>query len=69
MYAIRSYYDIFYIGTFLMICHSLIEDVLLFVLFGANYWVIIGVRLPAALLISFLMVRLFRVVSLSYNFV
>lgn len=61
--------DIFYIGTFLMICHSLIEDVLLFVLFGANYWVIIGVRLPAALLISFLMVRLFRVVSLSYNFV
>ena len=57
--------DIFYIGTFLMICHSLIEDVLLFVLFGANYWVIIGVRLPAALCISFLMVRLFRVISLD----
>jgi len=57
--------DIFYIGTFLMICHSLIEDVLLFVLFGANYWVIIGVRLPAALCISFLMVRIFRVVSLD----
>jgi len=57
--------DIFYIGTFLMICHSLVEDVLLFVLFGANYWVIIGVRLPSALLISFLLVRLFRVVSLN----
>jgi hypothetical protein len=27
--------DIFFIGTFLMICHSIVEDVLLFVLFGA----------------------------------
>lgn len=52
--------DIFYIGTFLMICHSLVEDVLLFVLFGANYWVIIGVRLTAALLLSTFLLRLFR---------
>nr|WP_321467809.1 nucleoside recognition protein [uncultured Desulfobulbus sp.] len=57
--------NIFYIGTFLMICHSIVEDVLLFVLFGANYWVVIGVRLPAALLISYLMVRLFRRFSLD----
>jgi hypothetical protein len=58
--------DIFFIGTFLMICHSLIEDVLLFVLFGANYWVIIGVRLTAALLLSFSLQRLFRVLSLDW---
>lgn len=57
--------DIFFIGTFLMICHSLIEDVLLFVLFGANYWIIIGVRLSSALVISFALLRLFRVVSLD----
>ena len=58
--------DIFFIGTFLIICHSLIEDVLLFVLFGANYWVIIGVRLTAALLVSFSLLRLFRVISLDW---
>lgn len=57
--------DIFFIGTFLMICHSIVEDVLLFVLFGANYWVIIGVRLTAALLLSFSLLRVFRVVSLD----
>ena len=52
--------NILFIGTFLMICHSIIEDVVLFVLFGANYWVIIGVRLPAALLISFLVLHCAR---------
>lgn len=63
--GVLSRENIFYIGTFLMICHSLIEDVLLFVLFGANYWVIIGVRLPAAFVVSFLLLRLFRHVSLD----
>lgn len=58
--------NIFFIGTFLMICHSIIEDVLLFVLFGANYWIIIGVRLTAALLISFILLRVFRTVSLDW---
>jgi len=58
--------DIFFIGTFLMICHSLIEDVLLFVLFGANYWIIIGVRLSSALVISFALLHLFRRVSLDW---
>lgn len=58
--------DLFFIGTFLMICHSIIEDVLLFVLFGANYWIIIGVRLSAALLISSILLRVFRRVSLDW---
>ncbi|QQG66384.1 nucleoside recognition protein [Desulfobulbus oligotrophicus] len=57
--------DIFFISTFLMICHSLVEDVLLFVLFGANYWVIIGVRFTAALLISCTLLQVFRVVSID----
>lgn len=51
--------DIFFIATFLMICHSIIEDALLFVLFGANYWVIIGVRISFALSASFLLLQLF----------
>lgn len=58
--------DLLFIGTFLMICHSIVEDVLLFVLFGASYWIIIAVRLTAALLISFLLLRLFRIVSLDW---
>jgi len=57
--------DIFFIGTFLMICHSIVEDVLLFVLFGASYWIIIGVRLTAALLISCTLLRVFRIISLD----
>ena len=58
--------NIFFIGTFLMICHSIVEDVLLFVLFGANYLIIIGVRLTAALVISFILLRVFRRVSLDW---
>jgi len=52
--------DIFFIGTFLMICHSLLEDPLLFVIFGANYWVIIVSRLVMACLVTFLLSRYFR---------
>ncbi len=51
--------NVFYIATFLMICHSIIEDALLFVLFGASYWVIVTVRLIAAFFFSFVLLRLF----------
>lgn len=51
--------DLFFIGTFLMICHSLLEDPLLFVLFGANYWIIILSRLIMACLAAFLLTRLY----------
>jgi len=36
--------EIFVIGTFLLICHALIEDTLLFAMFGANAVVIVTVR-------------------------
>jgi hypothetical protein len=52
--------DIFFIGTFLMICHSLLEDPLLFVIFGANYWVIVVSRLSMACIVTFLLSRFFR---------
>ena len=52
--------DIFFIDTFLMISHSSIEDVLLFALFGANFWVILLLRLVAALVFSLVLLRLFR---------
>jgi hypothetical protein len=52
--------DILFIGTFLMICHSLLEDPLLFVIFGANYWVIILSRLAMACLVTFLLSKYFH---------
>ncbi len=53
--------DILYIGTFLMICHSIIEDTLLFVIFGANYWIMVSIRLISALLISYTVVYISKV--------
>jgi len=44
--------DILFIATFLMICHSVIEDTLLFVIFGANIWILIGVRVLFASLVA-----------------
>ena len=52
--------DILYIGTFLMLCHSVIEDVLLFVIFGANGWIILGIRVMIALLFSSILVTLYK---------
>lgn len=51
--------DLLFIGTFLMICHSLLEDTLLFVLFGANFWVIVISRLSMASIIGFILSRWF----------
>lgn len=47
--------DIFYIGTFLMICHAIIEDTLLFVIFDANLWIIVIARVVAAFVIAYLL--------------
>ena len=52
--------DIFYIATFLMICHSVVEDVLLFVIFGANGWVVVTIRLFMAFLFSYILVRIYK---------
>jgi len=52
--------DILYIGTFLMLCHSVIEDILLFVIFGANGWVILAIRVVMALVFSYLFVLFYK---------
>ncbi|WP_292661107.1 hypothetical protein, partial [Nitratifractor sp.] len=44
--------DLIFIGTFLMICHAIIEDTMLFVLFGADWRVVVAVRTVAALLLA-----------------
>lgn len=51
--------DVFYIGTFLMICHA-IEDTLLFVIFGADFTMAVLIRTLAAIIISFILLLLYK---------
>lgn len=52
--------EIFLIGTYLMICHAIIEDTLLFVIFGANLWIIIGLRVFFATIIAYFVMQYFH---------
>lgn len=52
--------EILYIGTFLMICHAIIEDTLLFVIFGANIWIIISLRIIFAFIFAYLCTKLLK---------
>ncbi len=52
--------DIFYIGTFLMICHAIIEDTLLFVIFGADFTMVIAIRTIAAIIISYILLKIYQ---------
>ena len=44
--------DIFYVSTFLMIAHAIVEDTLLFVIFGADFTMAIIIRTIAAIIIA-----------------
>jgi len=51
--------DLFYIGTFLMICHAIIEDTLLFVIFGADFTMVVVIRTIGAIIFSYLFLKIF----------
>ncbi len=52
--------DLFYIGTFLMICHAIIEDTLLFVIFGADFTMVILIRTVAAIIFSYILLKYYE---------
>jgi len=52
--------DIFYIGTFLMICHAIIEDTLLFVIFGADFSMAVAIRTVAAIVFSYILLIFYK---------
>jgi hypothetical protein len=52
--------ELLFIGTFLMIAHSLIEDPLLFVIFGANFWALVIIRIVLAAVISYLILKIYK---------
>ena len=45
-------YQLFYIATFLMVCHAIIEDTLLFVIFGADFTMVVAIRTISAIILS-----------------
>ena len=51
--------DIIYIGTFLMICHSIIEDTLLFVIFRADFTIIVIVRTIWAVILAYICMKFY----------
>lgn len=52
--------DLFYIATFLMICHAIIEDTLLFVIFGADFTLVTIVRVVSAIVLSYIMIKIVK---------
>jgi len=52
--------ELFLMGLFLATCHSVIEDVLIFVVIGGNGPAILGVRLGLAVLLTGLMARVWK---------
>lgn len=49
--------DVWFVGTFLMICHAIIEDTLIFVIFGANPWVIVTLRILFAIFFALIIAQ------------
>ncbi|HHT62519.1 MAG: nucleoside recognition domain-containing protein [Bacillota bacterium] len=45
--------DLFTVSLFLVICHSLIEDTMLFLTVGANFWIIVLGRFLLAILVTY----------------
>ncbi len=52
--------ELFLMGLFLATCHAVIEDTLIFVVIGGDAWVMLGVRMVVAVLITALLARLWR---------
>lgn len=47
--------DIFLVTTFLAACHAIFEDTLIFMAIGANGFILLGTRLGAAIILTFIL--------------
>jgi hypothetical protein len=52
--------ELFLMGLFLATCHAVVEDTLIFVVLGANGWIILGVRIFIAVALTVLLARLWE---------
>ena len=52
--------DIFYVSTFLMVAHAIVEDTLLFVIFGADFTMAVIIRTIAAIIIAYILLKIYE---------
>ncbi len=52
--------ELFLIGLFIATCHAVVEDILIFVAIGGNGWVMLGLRVLLAVVITALLARLWK---------
>jgi hypothetical protein len=52
--------QVFLVALFLGICHSILEDTLLFAAQGANGFIILGVRIPLAMIVVYFAALIIR---------
>lgn len=55
--------EIFLLGLFLVTCHAVVEDTLIFVIIGGNGWWILGPRIILALTLTFILSRLIHSIN------
>lgn len=52
--------ELFLMGLFLATCHAVVEDTLIFVVIGGDAWLILGIRIVLAVLLTAALARLWR---------
>lgn len=52
--------DLYLLMIFLVSCHSVFEDTLIFVALGANGWLLLGIRLTVAIILTFVSSKYIR---------
>lgn len=53
--------DLYLLMIFLVTCHSVVEDTLIFVKMGANGWLLLGIRVPLAIILTVIVSRHLKV--------
>lgn len=52
--------ELFLVGLFLATCHAVVEDTLIFVVIGGNGWLMLGLRMVLALLLTAVLAKLWK---------
>lgn len=61
--------DLYTLMIFLIACHAVIEDTLLFVVVGASLWFLLGIRLGVAIIISIFASKVLRKMEINNNLI
>ncbi len=61
--------DLYTLMIFLIACHAVIEDTLLFVVVGASLWFLLGIRLGVAIIISIFASKVLRKIEINNNLI